>query len=701
MKRHLLFKSLLLLCALVVGSTSVWAEDVTVTWNISGVQTSASYQKVNTALTTSSITPSGASGTWTAVSDGNSSYAASSTGAQLGASSNREFTGTVSLSNSSIPSDAIIKSVSVTIGATNGSTTLAVTVNGNSLGDSQTITAASTKTFNTTARTGNSIVLTFTNTTASKYFKITSISVIYTTSGGGSSDPSISLGSTTVNAPETAVSTTTINVTYNNLTNYAAEVHFYESDGTTDATYDHSWLTAEINATTMNLDYSITANTGAARTAYLKVYALGDEGEVESSLITVTQAKKSVASPEYNPDGGSYMQGTNITISSAGNTVYYNLTTDGSTPSDPTNASTEYTEPIALGSGTTKIKAIAYDTYGNASSVVTRTYTGIALASLPFSWTGTKTAGKDELANQTGVSLSLGSNYADSNAPYRLKFDGAGKNVTIYADAKPENVYFTAKLFNAASTGSKIKVQGSDDGITFTDIEEFTIKGAANATFEFTTSNAFATTHRAVKLVMSSKDVNVGVGTICVSCIPVTPGYAKITYVTPYKMDFSNVDGLKAYVATDAASSGVTMTKVEAAVPENTPLLLIGTAGTTYNVPVVASATAPATNYLVKGDGTTDMSGVDGYNYILFSDGLFYKVNSGTIATTKAYLHLENDPTAGGARGLDIVIDDDVTAIETVKTQKVDDQFYNLAGQRVAQPTKGLYIVNGKKVVMK
>lgn len=26
---------------------------------------------------------------------------------------------------------------------------------------------------------------------------------------------------------------------------------------------------------------------------------------------------------------------------------------------------------------------------------------------------------------------------------------------------------------------------------------------------------------------------------------------------------------------------------------------------------------------------------------------------------------------------------------------------YNLAGQRVAQPTKGLYIVNGRKVVMK
>ncbi len=30
-----------------------------------------------------------------------------------------------------------------------------------------------------------------------------------------------------------------------------------------------------------------------------------------------------------------------------------------------------------------------------------------------------------------------------------------------------------------------------------------------------------------------------------------------------------------------------------------------------------------------------------------------------------------------------------------------DGVFYNIAGQRVAQPTKGLYIVNGKKVVIK
>ena len=185
----------------------------------------------------------------------------------------------------------------------------------------------------------------------------------------------------------------------------------------------------------------------------------------------------------------------------------------------------------------------------------------------------------------------------------------------------------------------------------------------------------------------------------------ITPSHAKITYVTPQKMDFSDVDGLKAYVATAADGNGVTMTRVEAPVPANTPLLLIGTASTTYNVPVVASATAPATNYLEKGDGTTDMSGVTGYNYILFSDGKFYQVTSGTVATTKAYLHLESNPA--GARSLNLVFDDgETTGISDAlrlndKGQMTNDSYFDLQGRRIAQPTKGLYIVNGKKVVIK
>lgn len=80
----------------------------------------------------------------------------------------------------------------------------------------------------------------------------------------------------------------TINVTYNNISDIVAEVYFCNAQGDA-ATYD--WVAAEINAQN-NVDYIIEANTGAARTAYLKVYALDDESnEVYSELITISQKK--------------------------------------------------------------------------------------------------------------------------------------------------------------------------------------------------------------------------------------------------------------------------------------------------------------------------------------------------------------------------------------------------------------------------
>ena len=184
--------------------------------------------------------------------------------------------------------------------------------------------------------------------------------------------------------------------------------------------------------------------------------------------------------------------------------------------------------------------------------------------------------------------------------------------------------------------------------------------------------------------------------------ISITPAYNKTTYVTTAALDFSAVDGLKAYVATAANATNVTMTKVEDPVPAGTPLLLIGTAGTTYNVPVVTTASAPAGNLLRAGDGTTVIGGDSKYDYILYTDGLFYRANEGALAAGKAYLHLNAAPA--GARSLNIVFDDEeVTGVNEVRSQKEDvrSEWFDLQGRKVAQPQKGLYIVNGKKIMVK
>ena len=72
-----------------------------------------------------------------------------------------------------------------------------------------------------------------------------------------------------------------------------------------------------------------------------------------------------------------------------------------------------------------------------------------------------------------------------------------------------------------------------------------------------------------------------------------------------------------------------------------------------------------------------------------------------TVGQNRGYLNLSGLETS--ARGLNFIsLEGETTGINAVKQEvKTNGVFFNLAGQRVAQPAKGLYIVNGKKVIMK
>ena len=77
----------------------------------------------------------------------------------------------------------------------------------------------------------------------------------------------------------------------------------------------------------------------------------------------------------------------------------------------------------------------------------------------------------------------------------------------------------------------------------------------------------------------------------------------------------------------------------------------------------------------------------------------FYKLTSGkTLGVGKAYL------TYSGVTAPSFFGFGETTSIESIaKSQQptANGPYYDLQGRRVAQPTKGLYIVNGKKVVIK
>ena len=99
-------------------------------------------------------------------------------------------------------------------------------------------------------------------------------------------------------------------------------------------------------------------------------------------------------------------------------------------------------------------------------------------------------------------------------------------------------------------------------------------------------------------------------------------------------------------------------------------------------------------------EGTTDVKTPGDNNYYVLSNGAngvgFYKLsNEGSIGVNKAYLTY-----IAGAR--EFFGFDEATGINATlkdKGETVNEKCYDLQGRRVAQPTKGLYIVNGKKVI--
>lgn len=168
------------------------------------------------------------------------------------------------------------------------------------------------------------------------------------------------------------------------------------------------------------------------------------------------------------------------------------------------------------------------------------------------------------------------------------------------------------------------------------------------------------------------------------------------TYCSEYALDFTGVTELTAYTATKEGGA-VKFNKVTGKVPANTGLLV---SGTTANVPVAASADAVinilegVTAETVKAAGTVFVlkQGANGL-------GFYKNTNDFTVRANSAYLPAT---AVAGARAF-IALDDEATGIENLAPVLSKDEgvVYDLSGRRVVTPTKGLYIVNGKKVIVK
>ena len=174
-------------------------------------------------------------------------------------------------------------------------------------------------------------------------------------------------------------------------------------------------------------------------------------------------------------------------------------------------------------------------------------------------------------------------------------------------------------------------------------------------------------------------------------------GYA--TLYSEYPLDFSG-SGLTAYIAT---MDGTTVKFSEVtSIPANTGVLLKGEAKD-YEITVAASTSDDVTANVFE--GVLVNTEVDGGIYVLMAgtEGTgFYKTNAEkkfTVGANTAYLPALADE---GGEARTFIGLDEATAIEGVAAEKVaNGEVYNLQGQRVMKAQRGLYIVDGKKMLVK
>lgn len=142
-------------------------------------------------------------------------------------------------------------------------------------------------------------------------------------------------------------------------------------------------------------------------------------------------------------------------------------------------------------------------------------------------------------------------------------------------------------------------------------------------------------------------------------------------------------------------------------IPAETPVLLKAEAGKDYDLTYVANdETEAPTGNLLRGTAvakTTD-GGAAGDMYYALQNGTngvgFYWVNDDgaafAIGANKAWLVL----TPSSARFF--TFEDETTGIDSMTRETLTNgKVYNLQGQEVKNAQKGIFIVNGRKVVVK
>ena len=680
MKQKSLLKTLLLLCALVVGSVSAWAEDPT--WS----HVFASPE----AISNNSITVDGA--TWsvtTTVGKGSPTISTGSYsqtyGLKFGSSKNAYFS-SVSFSTDYFNSYNV-KSVTVNI-LNNGAKTGTLTAQQGST----TIGSASAEfgttwtdlTVNTTPGSGGSLSFTY---SVDQAFYIHSITVVYATGNEAET-----VATPTFN-PEAGTYTTAQSVNINCATEGAAIYYTTNGDDPTDAS---TLYTGAISVTTATTLKAIAVKSGM------------NNSTVATAAYTIKPNAPTITA-----------EGSEVTITGdEGCTIYYTI--DESAPSD---ASTLYTGPIDL-EHSSLVRAIAYDEYGNASDINGK-QVNFAFPLVPkdinsgyyekVTDASTLEEGDAILIVNEGAEVAMSTTqntnnrgsvdvtFAEENVIY-VPSESVQKLLLVKrTDNNVSYFYFSTGegyLYAASKNKNYLKTTDAPDDnarATITIVD-------GNATIQFTGGNSNnllrynGTNNPPIfSCYNSESSVQTPVQIYREVAHKVTATVTAAEYATfnsKYAVDFSE-SGITVYTATDGATSVHLNEITSGQVPANTPVVLHKAGGASAQVPVIPSADAVGDNDLRISTGTD----VDNMYVLAMNPTIgFYPWTGTNLSAGKVYLQGQ----ASYDTRMFIGFGGEATSIVDVDHETItNNRYFDLQGRRVAQPTKGLYIVNGKKVVVK
>ena len=573
MKKSLLMKTMLLLFALVTGSTCAWADTSTLTFT----------QKCNGSGTADD------GAVWTVTSDGTESVYDGTSGIHYGTNS-AEVT-YVQLATSDI--SGTITQVVVNARDAQAKATVSVTVGGTAFtcSGSATATASSANYTFTGSGSGEIVVRVDRGSSMKKAIYVKSVAVTYT-AGATVNVTGVALDQSSLSLIAGENATLTATVSPADATNKAVS---WESDDTDVATVSNGVVTAV-----------------AAGTATITV-TTNDGSFTATCDVTVHSAPVASLSFDFSDEAWGF-------------------------PADYQTAEGTYTN-------------------GGYSFIV-----GEVAAD------GHKALTTGSGANKEQVALIFGKDGAKITFP---AFPFNVNKIKVYGRS-------------GAATGVKFNIFVGDDAVS----TEATGSNEDHV-FDIAANKQNAGTIYVLKL--TTTDKNAQITKIDIFGYETTPAVSAdgwATYVTQNACSFEEGD---AFVVTSASDKVYLQSVTE--VPNNTPVILKGAGAKTANVLPTASAVTNALAISIGGS-------IDGYVLAKKSGVVgFYKWAGGSLTSGKVYLPSSAVSGAHEFIGFD---ESDVTAIEAVKSQNVENgQFFNLAGQKVLNPTKGLYIVNGRKVIIK